>query len=53
MNKKLLFAILMQTLVMMGLGLETAIRYIDTPGDWHFIAALTGTAVFIFFTYEW
>jgi uncharacterized membrane protein len=51
MNKKLLFLILMPSLVMMGLGLETAIRYLDRPGDWHFIVALIGTAVFILFTY--
>jgi Kef-type K+ transport system membrane component KefB len=51
MNKKLLFAILMPSLLMMGLGLETAVRYLDRPGDWHFIVSLVGIAVFMLFTY--
>jgi uncharacterized membrane protein len=51
MSKKLLFLLLMPSLVMMGLGLETGIRYSETPGDWHFVVALVGTAVFIVFTW--
>ena len=50
-NKKLLFHILLPSLLMIGFGAKTIVKYQDTPGDWHFIVALMSTSVFVLFAY--
>jgi hypothetical protein len=45
-NKKLLFPALLPLMVMIGLGFKTMFKYLDTPSDWHFIAAALGVFIF-------
>jgi hypothetical protein len=50
-NKKLLFPAVIPSLFIMiyfiVTGFKTMNRYADTPGDWHFIAALVGVTGFL------
>lgn len=36
---------------MIGLGLKSVVKYLDTPGDWHFIVSLISTSVFVLFAF--
>lgn len=38
---------LIAMMYMTALGVRTTFRYRNTPGDWHFIAALSSSIVFI------
>jgi hypothetical protein len=46
-NKKLLLPAFLPLIIMMVIGIKTMIKYLENPGDWHFIAAAVGVTGFL------